>query len=60
MNIQTLSDTKQARRYGAVNCICYQFDCLLATLEKLTEVLDATKTAYQVKSFWFILKIDFV
>ena len=33
LQLQRLSDTRWACRYGAVNTLCRTYDCLLATLE---------------------------
>ena len=63
MKVQRLSETRWACRYASVNCICCRFDCVLATLEELAEVLDAVKAVeakglyHQVKSFPFLINL---
>ena len=60
LQLQRLSDTRWACRYGAVNSICRTYDSLLTTLEEISGSSDSkgiqAKGLYlQVKTYSFVL-----
>ena len=61
LQLQKLSDTRWACRYGAVNSMCRTYDSLLATLEDIGDGSDHMKAIeakglyYQIANFSFIV-----
>ena len=61
--LQKLSDTRWACRYGTVSAICYTYDSLLTTLEEISEGPDRLKAVeaqgllLQVKDFKFLVSL---
>lgn len=59
LQLQALSDTRWACRYGAVNAVCRTYDCILATLREVGNGSDSTKAVeprglcHQVAAFPF-------
>ena len=59
--LQRLSDTRWACRYFAVDAICCRYDCVIATLEAVTDgdnkckAVEAKGILCQVRSFKFLL-----
>ena len=63
LQLQKLSDTRWACRYGAVNAICRTYDSILATLEEIGDGSDRAKAVeakglyHQVATFVFIVSL---
>ena len=64
--LQQLSDTRWACRYFAVDAICCRYDCVIATLEAITDGDDKCKAVEakgnfcQISSFKFLLLLIFL
>ena len=63
LQLQALSDTRWACRYGAVNAVCRTYDCILATLREVGNGSDSTKAVearglcHQVAAFPFLVSL---
>ena len=64
LQLQALSDTRWACRYGAVNAVCRTCDCILAKLREVGNGSDSTKAVegrglcHQVAAFPFLVSLD--
>ena len=63
LQLQALSDTRWACRYGAVNAVCRMYDCILATLREVGNGSDSTKAVearglcHQLAAFPFLVSL---
>ena len=63
VQLQKLSDTRWACRFGAVNAVCRTYDSILATLEEIGDSCDHMKAVearglyYQVAAFSFLITL---